>query len=142
MISVIGTTGKYSLQPSAVEMHRESLTWLSSAELWKHEINFFQKLLDKHAPTGSSIDFKKQVDHYQHLITFYGGELVPELIKMVRTHENKLAGMLQTLDETEVSYFSEHDGIMTKLSSFEKVYTDFKHGIIKFIEKGLVRIKN
>ena len=136
MISVIGTTGKYTLQTSAVEMHRESLTWLSAAELWKHEINFFQKLLDQHAPKESAIEFKKQVDHYQHLITFYGGELVPDLIKIVRGHEHKLAEMLHNLDETEVSYFKEHDVIMTKLSSFEKVYTEFKHGFFQFVEKG------
>ena len=136
MISVIGATGKYVLQPSLVEMHRESLTWLSSAELWKHEIGFFQKLLDQHAPKESAVDFKKQVDHYQHLITYYGGELVLELIKKVRDHESKLANMLHHLDETEVSYFKEHDGIMAELASFEKVYTEFKHSFFQFIERG------
>ncbi len=136
MISVIGATGKYVLQPSLVEMHRESLTWLSSAELWKHEIGFFQKLLDQHAPKESAVEFKKQVDHFQHLITYYGGELVLELVKKVRDHEGKLASMLHNLDETEVSYFKEHDALMAELASFEKVYTEFKHSLFQFIERG------
>lgn len=136
MISVLGTTGKYSIQPTLVEMHKASLTWLSSAALWKHEINFFQKLLDQHAPKETAVEFKKQIDHFQHLITYYGGELVPELAKKVRVHENKIATVLQSLDETDVSYYSEHDGIMNELLAFEKTYTAFKHNFFEFIERG------
>ena len=51
MISVLGSTGKYILQPSLLDMHRQTLEWLSATALWKRELSFFQNLLDKHAPT-------------------------------------------------------------------------------------------
>jgi hypothetical protein len=49
MISVLGTTNKYILQPSLMEMHHQSLEWLSYSVLWKRELHFFQKLLDLYA---------------------------------------------------------------------------------------------
>ncbi|MBL7857044.1 MAG: hypothetical protein JNM57_05090 [Cyclobacteriaceae bacterium] len=136
MISVLGTTGKYILQPSLVEMHRESLEWQSATALWKRELSFFQKLLDQHAPKNSNLEFKKQVDHYQHLITYYDGELVDIFRKKVRDHEHKLAAMLQELKESDTEYFTEHGGLMEELKAFQKTFTELKHEFFAFIEKG------
>jgi hypothetical protein len=136
MISVTSTTGKYILQPSLVTMHQESLNWLSATELWKRELIFFQKLLDQHAPKQKNVEFKKQVDHYQHIITYYGGELVDELRKKLRNHEHHLAVMLQELNEADVEYFKEHQAVIESVSSFSKVFAEFKHSFFEFIERG------
>lgn len=136
MISVTGTTGKYILQPSLLGMHRETTEWLSATELWKRELSFFQKLLDQHAPKMGNVDFKKQIDHYQHLITYYQGELVDLLRKKLKDHEKKLALMLQELNESDTSYFKEHEGIMDEVAGFARVFTEFKHGFFDFIERG------
>ena len=137
MISVTGATGKYILQPGLVTMHQESLNWISSTALWKRELSFFQKLLDQYSSRLNSVDFKKEVDHYQNLITYYSGELVDQLRKKLREHENKLASMLQKLNETDVEYFKEHQSIISEVSSFNKVFAEFKHDFFVFIEKGL-----
>jgi len=136
MISVLGTTSKYILQPGLVEMHRFTLEWLSAAELWKRELVFYQKLLDRHNSTGSTVEFKKQVDHFQNLIIYYNGELIGLLQKKLRDHERTLAHMLQKGDETDTEYYKEHDGIMEELNSFQRVYLEFKHTFYEFIEKG------
>lgn len=136
MISVTATTGKYILQPSLVTMHQESLNWISAIELWKRELSFFQKLLDQHAPKMANVEFKKQIDHYQNLITYYRGELVDTLRKSLRDHEHRLASMLQELNEADVEYFKEHQGVIEKVSSFQKVFAEFKHGFFEFIERG------
>jgi hypothetical protein len=136
MISVTATTGKYILQPSLVTMHQESLNWISAIELWKRELSFFQKLLDQHAPKMTNVEFKKQIDHYQNLITYYRGELVDTLRKNLRDHEHRLASMLQELNEADVEYFKEHQGVIEKVSSFQKVFAEFKHGFFEFIERG------
>ncbi len=137
MISVLGSTGKYILQPSLLDMHRQTLEWLSATALWKRELSFFQNLLDKYAPTSSAVEFKKQIDHFQNLITYYNGELVDILRKKLRDHEGKLAHMLQDLKESDTDYYKEHGGIMDELDSFQKVFHTFKHSLYEFIEKGL-----
>lgn len=136
MISVVGSTGKYILQPSLLDMHRQTLEWLSATALWKRELSFFQKLLDKHAVTLSSVEFKKQVDHFQNLITYYNGELIDILRKKLRDHESKLAHMLQALKESDTEYFSEHRGIMDELDAFQNTFHAFKHSFYEFIERG------
>lgn len=137
MISVLGTTTKYILQPPLLEMHRSTLEWLSAIELWKRELVFYQKLLDRHNSTGSSEDFKKQVDHFQNLILYYRGELIDELRKKLREHESKLAHMLQRQNESDTEYYKEHNGIMEELESFQRVYLEFKHSFYEFIETGM-----
>jgi len=136
MISVIGTTGKYILQPGLLDMHRQTLEWLSATALWKRELSFFQKLLDKHAVSISAVEFKKQVDHFQNLITYYNGELVDILRKKLRDHESKLAHILQQLNESDTEYFREHAGVMEDLDSFQKAFHNLKHSFYEFIERG------
>ena len=137
MISVVGTTGKYILQPGLLGMHRQTLEWLSATALWKRELSFFQKLLDKHAPSISAVEFKKQVDHFQNLIIYYKGELIDLLRKKLREHESKLARMLQQENESDTEYYKEHNGLMEELNSFQRVYLEFKHTFYEFIEKGI-----
>jgi hypothetical protein len=98
MISVLGTTNKYILQPSLMEMHHQSLEWLSYSVLWKRELHFFQKLLDLYANRFTELEDKKKIDHFQHIITYYQGEVVDGLRKKLKNNEHRLAEMLQTLN--------------------------------------------
>ena len=137
MESITATTGNYVLQPSLTEMHRKSLEWLSASVLWKREITFFQKLLDKYSQKYSSVGDKKQIDHFQNLITYYSGELVDELRKKLRDHESGLARMLQETNESDTKYYKEHQTLMSELSSFLNRYNSLKHELFDFIEKGM-----
>jgi hypothetical protein len=134
MISVTGVTGKYILQPGLVTMHQESLNWLSTAEYWKRELAFFQKLLDSYVGNFTTVEPKKQIDHYQNLITYYKGELVDLLKKRIRDHEHKLARMLNEVNEADVEYIQEHNEVIEELTSFSKVYNEFKNSFFEFIE--------
>ena len=135
MISVLSTTNSYILQPSLVEMHRQSLEYLSATALWKRELRFFQKLLDQYAPKFSTVDDKKRVDHFQNLLTYYSGELVDELNRKIRQHENNLSRLLQEKNESDTQYFHEHKGLMAQAESFSKSYDEFHHSLYDFIEK-------
>jgi hypothetical protein len=135
MISVIGTTGKYVLQPSLVSMHQQSLEWLSASALWKRELSFFQKLLDKNSVKATTTDLKKEIDHFQNIITYYDGEVVDTLRKKVREHEGDLARMLQSMNESDTRYFKDHEKVMNELSTFSKTYDQFRHELFGFIEK-------
>lgn len=136
MESLTSPTGEFTLQPSLLDMHRESVEWLSATDLWKRELYFFQKLLDQHAPKMTSVEYKKEIDHYQHLITYYNGELVDLLHKKLRKHESRLANILQEAKDTDQEYYQEHLALMDEASSFQKVFTEFKHGFFGFIEQG------
>jgi hypothetical protein len=136
MISVTGQTFEYILQPALLTMHRETQSWLSAAELWKRELTFFQKILEQHSLSHTNPDFKKEVDHYQHLITYYQGEVVDLLRKKLHTHEKKLATILQQKNEADTSYFREHGPLMDELQTFATAFSAFKHNFFNFIERG------
>ena len=137
MESLTSPTGNFTLQPSLESMHRESIEWLSATDLWKRELNFFQKLLDQHAPEMKSVEFKKQIDHFQHLITYYGGELVDLLHKKLRKHESRLASLIQEAGESDAEYYRAHTSLMDEASGFQKVFGEFKHGFFELIESRL-----
>jgi hypothetical protein len=137
MVSALSTSNRYILQPSLIEMHRKSLDYLSATVLWKRELRFFQKLLDKYAPKFSTSDDKKKADHFQSLLTYYSGELVDQLNQKLRQHEANLARMLQEKNESDTQYFKEHHEVMAQVESFSKSYDEFHHGLYDFIESAM-----
>ena len=137
MISVMSTTDRYTLQPSLLEMHRQSLDWLSNSVLWKRELTFFQKLLDEHSKKFTAIEDKKQIDHFQNLIIYYQGELIDSFRRKLRDHENHLAKVLQEHNESDSNYYQTHESVMQELVAFNQQFQDFKHSFFEFIEKAL-----
>ena len=137
MISVLSTTSKYILQPSLLDMHRQSLEWLSASALWKRELAFFQKLLDTHAPRFTTEEDKKKIDHFQNLIIYYNGEVVDSIRKKLRNHEGTLANSLQKENEADTRYYSEHKDLMDEAATFDKTFTELKHGLFTFVEEVL-----
>lgn len=135
MISVTGTTGNYILQPATLEKHSKTLEWLSATMLWKAELKTFQKILDQRAPLLTTTDDKKKIDHFQSLITYYNGEVVDDLRKKLRDHENKLAHMLESKNETDLQYFKEHDAIMEQAATFSNSFTELRTEFLVFTEK-------
>ena len=134
MNTVTETTGNYLLQPSLTEMHNNSHEWISLSLLWKRELLFFQKLLDRYAPKFFEVDDKKKIDHFQSLITYYSGELVDEQRKKLREHESRLTQLLQEKNESDSQYFQQHKELVAELQSFSNRYNEFKRELFDFIE--------
>jgi hypothetical protein len=135
MISVTSVTDNYILQAPLLDKHRKSLEWLSAAVLWKRELAFFQKLLDRYAPKVDSPDGKKKVDHFQNVIIYYKCELIDAFTTRLRLHEKNLAEMLESRNETKIEYFKEHEGLMNELEALEKQFTKNKEELFAFIEE-------
>lgn len=134
MISVTGNlVGKYLLQPAVSEMHRASVNWYSTALLWKQELAFYQKLLDRAAPRFTTEADKKRMDHVQSLITYYSGELVDLFRKKIRDHEVRLAHSLQEVKESDAPYYQEHEALMEELMSFRTQYDNLKREFMDFV---------
>ena len=131
MISVTSVTDNYILQPAIFQKHQTTVEWLSACLLWKRELKFFQKLLDKFSVHFRTVDDKKKVDHFQSIITYYGGELIDTYKSKLRTHEKHLAQMLGNKDETDTRYIKEHDALMGRVclldGSFDGIEHAFEH---------------
>jgi hypothetical protein len=134
MISATSVTTNYILQPTLLEKHRRTLGWLSSTLLWQREFNFFQKLLDQNAQKFTAVEDKKKIDHFQNLLIYYNNELIIDLRKKLRDHENKLADMLKTKNELKTEYFKEHDALMQELEAFNLSFIEYKEELFEFIE--------
>ena len=137
MISAISVTDKYILQPTLIGKHKKTLEWLSATILWKRELAFFQKLLDRFASEFHVIEDTQKIDHFQNLVIYYNGELVDSLAAKLRLHEKKLAEMLEFRNESKTEYFSEHEGLMNELESASNQFTQIKDDLFTFIEKAI-----
>jgi hypothetical protein len=137
MISVLSTTNKYILQPSLLDMHQHSREWLSVTDFWKKEIDFFQKLLTSKSSFFTTAEDKQKIGHFQSLITYYNTEVVNNLARKLRDHENGLADMLKSLNESDTRYFQEHKGLMEELSVFGRSFNLLKQELFTFIEQAL-----
>jgi hypothetical protein len=135
MVSGISTSNRYILQPSLADLHHQSLASLSAATLWKRELRFFQKLLDKYAPKFSSVEDKKKIDHFQNLIIYYSGELIDEINKKLRHHEANLGQMLQEKNQADTTYVAEHQDLLEQVESFAKNFDEYRHDLYDFVEK-------
>lgn len=125
---------EHLLEPSLENLHSESQQWVSEVELWKLELNFFQKLLDNSAPKISALSDKKELSHLQNLITYYNGELLDEFKQKVRRHKKYLANKLlinEDIDEEE--YRKRHGAILSHLGSFRSEFNMHKKEFFQFL---------
>jgi hypothetical protein len=137
MISVTSVTDNYILQPELIGKHKKTVEWLSAAQLWKRELSFYQRLLDKHAPFFISVEDKKRIDHFQSIITYYKGELIDTFRGKLRQHERDLANMLGKHDETNVKYIKEHEDLMAEMDSLNNQLSLYKEEFFSFIERAI-----
>lgn len=137
MISVTSVTDKYIVQPTLLAKHKRTLEWLSTAILWKHELTFFQKLLDQYSPKFTDVEDKKRIDHFQNLLIYYKNELINGLSDKLRMHEKHLADMLESRNESKTEYFKEHNEIMNELEAFNNTFTEYKEDFFFFMEQAM-----
>lgn len=137
MRPVISSTNDFILQPGLLGKHRETLDWMSAAALWKDELRFFQKLLDRYAGSFRNKKDKQQINHLQSIITYYNGELIDSMRTQLRAHEKSLALALEKKDETNTEYFTRHDDIMAEIRSIDRQFREYKTEFLGLIERAL-----
>jgi len=130
--------GTFLLEKSLRDFHKEATRWLSEVELWKIELNLFQKLLDKHAPDLCTTQQRMEIDHFQNLIVYYNGELLDEFRHEMRLHEKNLASAVKEEDDvSDVTLRDEHASIHQRLDAFDTEFKNYKKELFEFIEKLL-----
>jgi len=137
MENLKATTTEFLLRESLLDLHKSSTNWVSEVDLWKIELNFFQKLLDANAKKVVTYKGKKTIGHLQNLITYYQGELMDEFAKAVRKHEKYLRKILSGEESDEESYRVKHEILDDKINTFRDRFKDYKQELFGFIEELL-----
>ena len=132
MENIKATTAEFLLREGLMDLHKMSKQWVSEVDLWKLELDFFQKLLDSNAKRVTTYQGKKTIGHLQNLITYYQGELLDEFAKAVRKHEKYLNRVIVG-ENSDESYRVKHDIIDDKLASFRDGFKDYKKELFQFI---------
>lgn len=133
MENLKATTTEFLLREGLMDLHKASRQWVSEVELWKMELDFFQKLLDSNAHKVTTYQGKKTIGHLQNLITYYQGELLDEFAKAVRKHEKYLNRIITGEISDEESYRVKHDIIDDKIASFRDGFKGYKLELFEFI---------
>lgn len=133
MVSITGGTNKYILQPALVEKHRKTLEWLSETIIWKAELRVIQKILDDASLATTYVEHKKKMDHFQNLVIYYSGDVVVEIRKKLRSHEDKLAKMLENNAEWDITYFKEHEVLMEEAEAARTRLAEIKTELLVWI---------
>ena len=130
------SSSEYLLEIGIEELHKESTVWVSRIDLWKRELDFFQKLLDKYSVKFDTSDFKKQEDHFQNLIIYYNGELLESFKQSVRRQEKNLGSLLQATEYVDEATFRiQHIELKEKIDSFDTEFRKTKHDFFELIER-------
>ena len=128
----------YLLEIGIEELHKESEVWVSRINLWKRELDFFQKLLDTFSSKFDKEEDKKTVDHFQNLIIYYNGELLESYKQAVRRQEKNLGIMLTNGTQMdEAAFRNKHIGLKEKIDSFDREFRKTKQEFFDFIESKM-----
>lgn len=120
------------------QLHSESSYWLSEIELWRIELGFFQRLLNRVASRMPSVEDKRHMDHFQNLIFYYRGELLDQLEHDIREHEQYLAYQLDNRAPfNEQIYRKVHKKYEEQVKAFAQDFRDYKRDLYRFTEKLL-----
>lgn len=125
------------------EQHLKSLLynsneWKSEVEMWKQELKFFQKLLDKYASKMTTVEQKQKMDHFQNLIIYYDGELLDFFKQKARRHAKYLAEHVENNRPLNKNEYNEKFGsVNTQLNAFSSEFRKYKKEFFQFMEKAL-----
>jgi hypothetical protein len=137
MEEITAPGSEYLLEIGIEELHKESKVWVSRIDLWKRELHFFQKLLDKYSQDIAKNDNKKQEDHFQYLIIYYNGELLEAYKQSARRQEKYLGQVLSGEFVNEATLRNEHIVLKEKIDSFDTEFRKTKHEFFQLIESVL-----
>lgn len=129
-------TSNYLLEVSLEDLHQESRSWLSEIELWRFELAFYQRLLDKVSGKITEVEDKKTSDHFQHLNRYFRGELLDQYEHDIREHEKYLDRMIrEKMPFNEQLYREVHKKYQGQVLGFDRDFKQYRKDLYGFAEK-------
>ncbi|WP_114783219.1 hypothetical protein [Botryobacter ruber] len=126
-------TTDHQLEGSIDGLHRASKTWLSEIELWRIELAFYQKLLNKISVNLPSAEEKKRLDHFENLQTYFRGEVLDQFAHDLREHEKYLGNLAENKQPfNDQLYREEHKKYADQLNAFEADFKNYRKDLLSF----------
>ncbi len=127
---------KYIESKSPVELHVESLNWISELKFIKDEQRFLDELLKSYTiQLIENQDFSKNKEIISHLSKLEkNGE---ELLKKIINHENELLILVDGIDQIkeEKHYRFLHSTYIMQVTNYFNEYKDVKREIFNVVKK-------
>jgi len=127
---------KYIESKSPVELHVESLNWISELKFIKDEQRFLDELLKLYTiQLIENQDFSKNKEIISHLSKLEkNGE---ELLKTIINHENELLILVDGIDQIkeEKHYRVLHSTYLMQVTNYFNEYKDVKREIFDVVKK-------
>ena len=127
---------KYIESKSPVELHVESLNWISELKFIKDEQHFLDELLKSYTfQLIEKQDFSKNKDIISHLSKLRkDGE---ELLKKIINHENELLILVDGIDQIkeEKHYRFLHSTHIMEVTNYFNEYKDAKRDIFEVVKR-------
>ncbi|GAB2530866.1 hypothetical protein [Rufibacter soli] len=117
------------------DLHQESKAWLQDIAFWGFELNFYQRLLERITQQATADD-KRHLDHFQQLIIYFQGELLPQYRQGIRRHEAYLQRLVQDgLPVNDQLYREVHLKHKNQMAAFSKDFSEYKGDFFRFAER-------
>ncbi len=143
MTTLISTPkNDFLLQEHPVNMHEETMEWLSELKFCKIELAFLNKLLNKAFLSSVSIKKINALDELDKKIKVFREEMFKEIYDSVISHEQHLA----LLDENAFAQDAhvikqEHNKMSTSVNAFMGSVKKVKKEIYDFVEGQMKQSK-
>lgn len=126
---------KFLLEKGFQECYEDCKLWKSQIELWKIELNLFQRLLEKCTLELSTVEQKKEIDHFHTLVKYYRGELLNEFMDEVNFHEKNLIKVLYKEAKPDDSRLGiDHKLLARRVNTFMEEFSAYKNELSRFME--------
>ena len=140
--SLPSSSTEYLLPPGLGDLHQKTINWESIIELWKRELDFFDKIIKQYGTQLQGREDIKEREHFKLLLKFYKDKLMHSLSTKMLKHEAKLKFLLNDGNmQNEFNYRDEHRDLERQIGAFEKEFQCYKNELYHLIEKVLVRNK-
>lgn len=142
MTPAIATSAHFMLQPSLKDLHVKTLAWESSLKLWKRELCFFQKLIDRYGRDLHGRTDVEEREHFRLLLNYYNDELMNSLEQSMFHHEANLKELLSNgIRQDEAAYRNDHRELEHQISAFQEEFSCYKNELYLLVEKVVQKYK-
>jgi len=132
------TSTQYLLAPGLQELHRQTLEWESTLELWREELGFFSRLIPKYRPELRTRTQIQELNHVRFLLDYYENELIPLLEARLAAQKAQLRTLMEPRElQDESSCRHTQATLAEQFNSFDKEFTCFRDELFALMENAV-----
>lgn len=141
-MTTLTTSTRYLLPPGLPELHRQCLEWESALGLWKEELGFFARLIQKYRHELRTRTQMQELNHNRFLLDYYYNEFIPVLEARLAAQKAQLRRLMEPKEVQDESHCRRtHEALAHQIASFDQEFTCFRNELYDLMEKAITRTK-